>query len=526
MKREGVKKILLAVLTAAFVIASPLQTALPTMINSVEAAAKPPASATVTCGKTISVAVDNATKYTSSNKKIATVSSKGVVTGKKTGKVTITIKTKKKTYKTKVTVTKKKAVISVDAKSLKLAVDEKITLKAKCEVKLSYKAKNKNIKVDYKGKITALKKGTSSITISGKSTTSYTAPKSVVVKVTVTDPEINIVYGKTASVKTKGATKYSSSNTKIITVDKKGTITPVKAGKASVSVKVGKTTKKYIIIVEKADSTIKVDKTSVEVQKGKTLQLKATAKSSLTYKADNSNITVDSKGKITGKKAGTAVVTISGKSTDCYKAPKAIKVKVTVKEAPKLPSSDPESAMEVYTGPKTPEAFLQVCNNVASLIVKDGNWIYSNSNNKSTLAEAREKSRVTNCAHYVSMCMQQFGTMPKGYSFYSNDEGELVFKPNHLPAEDTIMEEWNKYYTIIKTNGQKPSELNLQPGDICCYKGHVNVFAGKNSDGKYTWYDFAASGTSDGKKESGYFVRVLKTGNTNMGIYTIIRLKK
>ena len=42
--------------------------------------------------------------YTSSNKKIATVSSKGVIKAKKKGKATITVKVGKKKVKCKVTV--------------------------------------------------------------------------------------------------------------------------------------------------------------------------------------------------------------------------------------------------------------------------------------------------------------------------------------------------------------------------------------------------------------------------------------
>ena len=43
-------------------------------------------------------------KYSSSNKKVASVSSKGVIKAKKKGKATITVKSGKKTYKIKVTV--------------------------------------------------------------------------------------------------------------------------------------------------------------------------------------------------------------------------------------------------------------------------------------------------------------------------------------------------------------------------------------------------------------------------------------
>lgn len=66
--------------------------------------------ATVKAGKKtkITAAATPATKitYTSSNKKIATVNSKGVITGKKAGKATITVKANGKTIKVAVTVKK------------------------------------------------------------------------------------------------------------------------------------------------------------------------------------------------------------------------------------------------------------------------------------------------------------------------------------------------------------------------------------------------------------------------------------
>ena len=66
--------------------------------------------ATIYVGKTVRLKLKNTkkkVKWSSSNKKIATVSKKGKVKGKKAGKVTITAKAGKKKYKCKVTVKKK-----------------------------------------------------------------------------------------------------------------------------------------------------------------------------------------------------------------------------------------------------------------------------------------------------------------------------------------------------------------------------------------------------------------------------------
>lgn len=67
-------------------------------------------SLNVKVGKKVTIKATTTPKakisYTSSNKKVATVSSKGVVTGKKAGKATITVKANGKTVKVKVTVKK------------------------------------------------------------------------------------------------------------------------------------------------------------------------------------------------------------------------------------------------------------------------------------------------------------------------------------------------------------------------------------------------------------------------------------
>ena len=74
--------------------------------------------ATVYVGKTVTLKVKNTKKkvqWSTSNKKVAVVTKKGKVKGKKAGKATITAKVGKKKYKCKITV-KKKAVTEQTAK--------------------------------------------------------------------------------------------------------------------------------------------------------------------------------------------------------------------------------------------------------------------------------------------------------------------------------------------------------------------------------------------------------------------------
>ena len=104
--------------------------------------------------------------FKSSNKKVATVNSKGVITGKKAGKTVITVKVGK--YTKKLTVTVKKPSFKLVKSSAKLKKGKKTTIKVKAAPvsKVTYKTSNKKVAtVNSKGVVTAKKKGTAKITV-------------------------------------------------------------------------------------------------------------------------------------------------------------------------------------------------------------------------------------------------------------------------------------------------------------------------------------------------------------------------
>lgn len=114
--------------------------------------------------------------FSSSNKKVATVTSKGVITAKKAGKAKITVKAGKKKYTVTVTVPKTKTTAINGVKSeITLKKGKTYTLKAKTapaksDEKLTFKSSNKKVAtVTASGKIKGLKKGTAVITITSGS---------------------------------------------------------------------------------------------------------------------------------------------------------------------------------------------------------------------------------------------------------------------------------------------------------------------------------------------------------------------
>ena len=127
---------------------------------------------------------------------------------------------------------------------------------------------------------------------------------------------------------------WTSSNKKIATVDKKGTIKAVKKGTAKITVTLKSGKKGYITVtVQKSVvKTVKITgvKSALTLTKGKSTTLKPvlspfTAGEKITYASSNKNVAaVNSKGVITAKKKGTAVITVKSGT-------KKVTCKVTVK---------------------------------------------------------------------------------------------------------------------------------------------------------------------------------------------------
>lgn len=119
--------------------------------------------------------------YTSSNKKVAKVTSRGVITAKKSGTAKITVKSGKKKAVLTVTVPKTATKSISVASAISVKKGKTYTLKAKrtpanSEEKITYRSSNKKVAtVTNSGKIKGVKKGTATITVkSGKVTKKVT----------------------------------------------------------------------------------------------------------------------------------------------------------------------------------------------------------------------------------------------------------------------------------------------------------------------------------------------------------------
>lgn len=139
------------------------------------------------------------------------------------------------------------------------------------------------------------------------------------------------------ALKVSGAKKYASSNKQIATVSNKGVIQGKKTGTAKITItyKSGKKTTVKVTI-KAAPGKVTLNKKKATLNAGKKLQLKATlpgktASCKMTWSSSNKKVAkVDTKGKVTALKAGTAKITVTtfnGKKATCT---------VTVKKSSKL----------------------------------------------------------------------------------------------------------------------------------------------------------------------------------------------
>lgn len=162
------------------------------------------------------------------------------------------------------------------------------------------------------------------------------------------------------------------------------------------------------------------------------------------------------------------------------------------------------------------EKWMKTVDNWCDYMIKDGDWIYSNENNRKNVDLAIKESHRTNCAVMVVHSMQKAGVLSKNNWFYSGDNHEKM-------GTQQSWDEIAKYAEIIEVNGITAKEAGVKRGDICLWNGHVNIFAGYDSKGRQTWYDAGSKMTIDGKKGS-VFQNFFRVGNRSKPLFTIIRL--
>ena len=292
----------------------PGTSSLPAVTTTVEAAAKnvtlKVSGKKVKVGKKVKLNA-KATKgaklsYKSSNKKIATVSRRGVITGKKAGKVKITITAKKEKYKT----TKKTVTVKVSrqdqvitAPDVTMTAGQNLNLGAKARTALTYKSSNpKVVSVDQNGNLTAQRPGTAKITLSAKASVTFNKASRIVT--------VKVVKKTTQPVTTpKPAPQPVPQPVQPVQPVPQPSPTPTETPQPDVS---------YVTDVRFDETAYKTD--TIYIGEPKASTLKWTATGNTTFRdfiytsSDPSIATVDENGTITGIAPGEVRITARSKT--------------------------------------------------------------------------------------------------------------------------------------------------------------------------------------------------------------------
>ena len=300
--------------------------------------------------------------WTSSNPEIATVDANGKVTAIKAGEATITVTTTSgKSATLRVTVLQPSSGVEIDfaasgieGENMTLNVGESKEIKvtvtpADSTDKLTWSSSNEAVAtVDANGKVTAVKAGEATITVT------TTSGKSATLEVTVLQPssgveidfaasgiegnDLTLNVGESKEIKvtvtpadSTDKLTWSSSDSSVATVDAYGKVTAVKAGEATITVTTtsGKSATLKVtvlqpalgIAIDYAASGIEGDTLVINVPDSREIKVTVTpddSTDSLTWtSSDEAIATVDATGKVTAVKAGEAIITVtttSGKS--------------------------------------------------------------------------------------------------------------------------------------------------------------------------------------------------------------------
>jgi len=294
-------------------------------------------TATLTATVSPTSATNKTVIWSSSNTKVATVDSNGKITGVGYGTTVITCTTNdgSKTATCNVTVITSVASVKLNNTSLNVEKGKTATLietvnpTSATNKTVIWSSSNTNVAtVDNKGKITGVEYGTSVITCTtndgNKTATCSITVGTSVTSINLDNTSFSLEKGNTATITatvnpTNATVTWSSSDTKVATVDTTGKVTAVSAGNATITCTANDGSKKSAtskVTVPSHPTSIKLNNTSLSLEKGKTSALIATVSptnvtnKTLTWSSSDTNIaTVDTTGKVTAVAAGTAIIT-------------------------------------------------------------------------------------------------------------------------------------------------------------------------------------------------------------------------
>ena len=307
-------------------------------------------------------ATNQAITWTSSDNSIVSIDTNGKITGLKIGEANITatsynnkiatchvkVIAKEETQKDDVKITLDTSYLSININESAQLIETITPNGSVANVKWS-SSDEKIAKVDNSGMVTGISTGNATITASLSNgakaecvvNVSQKTINPLLISLSQTRLNLNINESRviTATVRPENATNknitWSSSNTSIATVDSNGKVTAKGSGTAIITARAVNGVKAQCTVVVNGGVAIKLNKTTMDLYVGNSEILIPSvtngSKNNIKWTSSNTSVaTVDSNGKVTGKKAGTVNITatISNITATCKVTVKAAKAAV------------------------------------------------------------------------------------------------------------------------------------------------------------------------------------------------------
>lgn len=289
--------------------------------------------------------------WKSSNTGIATVNDKGKVVTKKAGMVIITCISQDGGYMASCAVTVKEGVSGVELDQTEVTIRTRRSVKLHAELspehpssrKVTWTSSNPSVaKVSAKGKVTGLKGGTTIITcttaVGGHKASCVVTVEQLVSYIKLSEDSCYVGLGRTHVLKatldsndiSNKAVKWVSTNKKIATIDKNGTITGKNLGKCTIICKAmdgSKAKAKCTVQVVRQAKNLTLDRTTIRILEGKTTRIRAkitpanAGVKTVDWSSSDENIaTVDTNGNIYAVAEGVCKVCATTKDDSNKKA--------------------------------------------------------------------------------------------------------------------------------------------------------------------------------------------------------------
>lgn len=249
--------------------------------------------------------------------------------------------------------------------SVSMNAGKKITLKVKnYKGKVVWTSSNSRVASVTNGKVKAIKAGTAKITAKAgkKKLTCKIKVKTPVVRRISAPKKLTLIAGESYRINAKavptgagGRLKWSSSNKKVASISSNGLVTVKKKGTTKITIKCGKKKATCKITVKAFPKISRVSMTSIPtsgIKQGGKTQLKLNVSSDVArgfvWRSSNPSVaSVDNKGNVTARSAGTTVITAS-RNTGTGRKPISISATIVVK------SSNPTATPSKPSTPANP----------------------------------------------------------------------------------------------------------------------------------------------------------------------------